>query len=69
MAMDSAKRAVEMEPNNAEYQMLYQRLQGGGGWYQSMGGGYGRQNMDMGNFCCELMLCNMLCNGCCCDCA
>lgn len=44
VAMDYAKKAVEMEPDNAEYQRYYQQLQQGGGFssYGSpFGGGYG----------------------------
>ena len=33
-ALEHAKEAVRLEPQNMQYQMLLQRLQGGGGWYQ-----------------------------------
>ena len=33
-AMEHAKQAVSMEPDNYEYQMLLQQLQGNGSWYQ-----------------------------------
>ena len=41
-ALEHAKEAVRLEPENIQYQMLLQRLQGGGSWYQQMqisGGG------------------------------
>lgn len=44
VALDYAKKAVEMEPDNAEYRQYYQQLQQGGGFspYGSpFGGGYG----------------------------
>lgn len=44
VAMDYAKKAVEMEPDNQEYRQYYQQLQQGGGFspYGSpFGGGYG----------------------------
>ncbi len=34
-ALDAAKRAVEIEPDNAEYQRLLDRLQGGGQYYDN----------------------------------
>ena len=34
-AMDAAKRAVEMDPGNAEYRQLYQQLQTGGDFYNN----------------------------------
>ena len=40
-ALEHAQKAVELEPNNLQYQMLLQRLQGGGGWYQQRQGMYG----------------------------
>lgn len=52
IGMEHAKKAVELEPNNQEYMMYYQRLQNGGyqnpfggfggyGGYGNYGGGYG----------------------------
>ncbi len=34
-AMDAAKRAVELDPQNAEYRQLYQQLQNGGDFYDN----------------------------------
>lgn len=67
-AMEDIRKAMAMEPNNMQYQQLYQRLQSGGQWYQSMGTGYGyqRPSNGMGNWCCKCLCLNMLCNGCCC---
>ena len=68
-AMEDARRAVEMEPNNMQYQQLYQQLQSGGQWYQNMGNGYGyeRPGNGLGSCCCQCLCLNMLCPGCCCD--
>ena len=46
VALDYAKQATTMEPNNQEYQQYYQRLQSGnatpfGGFGSPFGGGYG----------------------------
>jgi molecular chaperone DnaJ len=64
-AMEYATQAVSQDPGNMEYQMLLQRLQGGGQWYDTMQRGYGGPAMDMGdNLCCKLCLANMICNMC-----
>ncbi len=67
-AMEDARRAVELEPSNMQYQTYYQQLQSGGQWYQSMGQGYGyeRPRNNIGNCCCQCCLFNMCCPGCCC---
>lgn len=67
-AMEDARRAVELEPSNMQYQRLYQQLQSGGQWYQNMGSGYGyeRSGDGIGNCCCQCLCMNMLCPGCCC---
>lgn len=67
-AMEDARRAVELEPSNMQYQRLYQQLQSGGQWYRNMGSGYGyeRSGDGIGNCCCQCLCMNMLCPGCCC---
>lgn len=67
-ALEDARRAVEMEPSNPQYQRLYQQLQSGGQWYHDMGTGYGyeRPGNGMGNCCCQCLFLNMCCPGCCC---
>lgn len=66
-AMEDARRAMELEPGNPQYQRLYQQLQAGGQWYRDMGTGYGYDRQDIGgNWCCQCLCLNMLCNGCCC---
>ncbi|MDD3220859.1 MAG: molecular chaperone DnaJ [Clostridia bacterium] len=64
-AQEMAKQAMDMEPNNAQYQMLWQQLQSGRQWYGNMAGDYGRPTMDMNNLCCQILAMNMMC-GCCC---
>lgn len=64
-AQELAKQAVDMDPGNAQYQMLWQQLQSGRQWYGNMAGGYGRPVMDMNNLCCQILAMNMMC-GCCC---
>lgn len=63
-ALEFAKEAVRREPGNMEYQMLLQRLQGGGQWYQTMQQGYGPVADGGDSLCCKLCLANMFCNMC-----
>lgn len=65
LAMEYAKKAVEMEPNNMQYQSLKQQLEGGGGWYQQRGTQYGRPTSAADNLCCRLIMLNLMCNLCC----
>ena len=37
-AMEDAQRAVELEPENLQFQRLYQQLSGNADWYSHMGG-------------------------------
>ncbi len=40
-ALNDARRAVNMEPDNMQYRMLLQRLEGGGTWYQEQQNPFG----------------------------
>ena len=70
-ALDDAKRAVSMEPNNMQYQQLYSQLSGAGNWYQDMGRGFGYEECGNpsgagnGGLCAACAAC-MLMNLCCC---
>ena len=65
IALQHAKEALRLEPNNMQYQMLVQRLESGGSWYQQRQGTY-QTTFDMGNnLCLKLCLLNMFCNCCC----
>ena len=64
-ALDHAKRAVSMDPNNMEYLMFLQQLEGGGTRYRNMSGSYGSPIHSADNFCLKLCLLNMMCNLCC----
>ena len=70
-AQAEARTAVEMEPNNFEYQRLLDRLQNSSRTYTSYQQAYTQpgSRMQQGNFCLQawmyLMLCN-LCSICCC---
>ena len=61
-AMEHIKVAINMNPLNIEYQMFYQQMQGRSSNYQSQQKRYGSPVVDMGDYCCKLMLLNMMCN-------
>ncbi len=65
-AMEYAKRACDLEPNNRDYQMLLQRLQNGGTWYTSRGESYGGFNpvANSAGWCLSMCALNLLCNCC-----
>ena len=61
-AMNDARTAVNMEPDNMQYRMLLQRMEGGGGWYQQQQdpfGGMPTAGGDMCDACCRTMACAM----------
>lgn len=63
-ALNHAKIAVQMEPNNFRYQELLQQLQGGGNVYREQSRAYGRP-FDMQNICFWWCLADTICNCCC----
>lgn len=71
-ALNYARQAVSMDPNNMEYRLLLSRLEGGSQYYQTSGAeqGFGIPTNVCRNPCtvCCLaqMLCNCFCNGCFC---
>ncbi len=63
-ALNYARQAASMDPQNVEYQQLIQMLEGGGDWYEGMSRRYGGHSVSGNNLCCYLCLANMLCQGC-----
>ena len=64
-AMEDAKRATDLEPENGEYAQFLQRLQNGGQWYQQRGANYGGMGGAVNPaWCLSLCAVNMLCNCC-----
>lgn len=61
VAVDHAKQAAAMEPNNMEYVNYANQLQFRGQRYQNTGYGYGRQSFGTGNLCCDLWCADTLC--------
>lgn len=66
-AMNYARQAYNMEPNNSEYANLLDRLQYGNQTYRNMGDMYSRPHSGGSDLCCQLLCANMLCNMCCCN--
>lgn len=64
-ALNDIRQAVNMEPDNLQYRMLLQRMEGGGTWYQEQQNPFGGMPSDNGDYCMKLCLANMLCNLCC----
>ncbi len=64
-AMESAQRALSLEPGNRQYQQLYANLQNGGSWYYGQRQSYGNPVGSGGNFCLKLCIANIICNLCC----
>lgn len=71
-ALNYARQAVAMNPNNMEYRALLARLEGSSHFYQTNGAGRGFSTPTMlcnnpcALCCMTQMLCNCCCNGICC---
>lgn len=61
-AMEYARMAVELDPDNMQYQILYQSMASGGNWYTSRQDAYQRPTAGMGSFCIRLLFLNLCCN-------
>ena len=61
VAVEHAKQAAAMEPNNAEYVNFANQMQFRGQHYQNAGYGYGRQSYGTGNLCCDLWCMDTMC--------
>lgn len=65
IALEHARTAYQMNPNDMQYQVLLQRLQSGGSWYQTRQSPYQTYSMGTGNYCMKLCIANLICNLCC----
>ena len=64
-ALEHAKEAVRLDPQNAQYQMLLQRLQNGESWYQERQSPFGYPVTFDTSCCTKLCIANIICNLCC----
>lgn len=65
MALQHAHEALRLEPDNFQYQMLVNRLESGGAWYQQRQGPYQTTFAGGSSFCTKLCIANLICNLCC----
>lgn len=61
LAVEHARQAAAMEPNNMEYVNYANQLQFRGQRYQTTGYGYGRNSYGTGDLCCDLWCADTLC--------
>ncbi len=64
-ALNHIREAVRLEPNNTQYRMLLNRMEGGGTWYQEQQDPFGGMPMAGDNFCMKLCIANAVCSLCC----
>lgn len=66
-AMEHAKVALAMDPDNLQYQELVKRMEGSGSWYEYRSAPYEAEAAGGSEFCWKLSLaslfCNMFCGG------
>lgn len=64
-ALEHARRAAAMEPDNMSYRSLVQQFESGGSWYEQRQAAYGYPTFGGGNLCTKLCIANLICNLCC----
>ena len=65
IALQHAREAARMEPNNIQYTTLVQRLENGGNWDRQQQGPYQTTFSSSGDWCVKLCIANLVCNLCC----
>ncbi len=65
IALQHAQEALRLEPDNFQYQILVNRFQSGGSWYQRQQGPYQTTYTVGSGWCTKLCIANLLCNLCC----
>lgn len=64
-ALEHARQAAAMEPNNVSYRSLVRQFESGGSWYEQRQATYGYPTAGGGSVCVKLCVANMICNMCC----
>ena len=64
-ALEHIREAVRLEPNNTQYRMMLQRMEGGGSWYQEQQSPFGGMPTAGNDICMKLCIANLACNLCC----
>lgn len=62
-ALEHARRAVQMEPNNLQFRRLLSELESGGAAYSTYSSAYPNSSYT-GSWCLDMLLCNLCCNPC-----
>ena len=65
IALQHAREALRLEPNNFQYQLLVNRLESGGSWYQQQQSPYETTFSSGSSWCMKLCIANLVCNLCC----
>lgn len=64
-ALNYARQAASMDPDNIEYQNLIHRLENGGQWYQNTSESYGgHPAASLNNICCYICMLELCCTSC-----
>lgn len=63
-AVDQIREAVRLEPDNMQYRMMQQRMEGGSAWYQEQQNPFGGMPSVSDDYCMQLCLANLLCSMC-----
>ncbi len=64
-ALEHAKRAAALEPDNMDYRNLVGQLESGGSWYERRQAAYGYPAYGGGDICMKMIVANLICNVCC----
>lgn len=64
-ALEHARKAQAMEPNNSDYSNLAYQFENGGSWYQQRQFSYGQPYAGGNGLCLKLCIANLICNLCC----
>lgn len=64
-ALEHARKALSLEPGNADYQKLVSRFESGGTWYEQRQAAYGYPTFGASNMCMKLCIANLVCSMCC----
>jgi molecular chaperone DnaJ len=64
-ALEHARRAAALEPENEDYHNLAGQIERGGAWYERRQAAYGYPTTGGGDICMKLCIANVICNLCC----
>jgi len=65
VALQQARQAASMEPNNSEYQEMVRKYENGESWYSQRQSAYGHGSPVGNDLCMKICIANMICNCCC----